>query len=1027
MLGAVIGWSLGHRWVVLACVGALVVAGTLALRALKIDAFPDTTPVQVQVNTIAPSLAPEEIERQITFPIELVMSGLPGLESLRSLSQVGLSSVVLTFREGTNIYFARQLVNERLGTVELPPGIDRPELGVVATGLGEVFHYVLIPEGKDLTEARTLQDWVIKPALRSVPGTAEVNSWGGLKKQYQVRVDPSLLIKYGLTLDQIVAAVPANNFNIGGGYLNQSGDMLVVQGVARTTDVKQIEDIVITAKDGVPVKIRDVAQVAIDHELRRGMVSANGKGEVVLGLGFMLMGENSYTVTRQLREKFLEIKATLPKGIRAEVVYDRTVLVDQVISTVKNNLFDGAYLVVIILFLLLGNLRVGLVAASVIPLAMLFGFCGMWQLGIAGSLLSLGAIDFGIVVDSSVVVLESVIRRLAHHGPVSGQRRLDLIRQAAIDVRIPTVFGQIIIMIVYLPILTLEGVEGKLFRPMAMTVMCVLAGSLIMSLTLTPVLASFVLPKHVVEHEVLIVRLARAIYKPLLQLALRASKPVVIAAIAVLAGAGYLGWGLGTEFVPRLSEGDVVMGVVRAQGTSLEESVYVNSQMEKALLAAFPDEIGHVWSRVGSPEVATEAGNLEATDMFISLKPRSEWKRANRQMDLVKLMLAEVEQIPGQIIWFTQPIEQRINETVSGVRADVALKLFADDFDQLISKSRELEEVLQGIQGAADVTTEQIAGQPILRIRVNQDQLARYGIPARLVMDLVESVGGKSLGEVVEGQLRFPLVVRLPEHLRNDMARIGDLMVAGPAGEQIPLSRLADVERISGPKLISREWGRRRITVQCNVRDRDTGSFVAEAREKIAQTVDLPADKFRVEWGGQFENMQRAQRRLMIVVPVALLMIVAILFLIYRNLTDTLLVFACVPFGCVGGIIALELRHMPLSVAAAVGFITLSGVSVLNSMVVVSLLREKLAEGMERRAAIEHAALTSLRTVLMTSLVASVGFIPMAASSSAGAEVQQPLATVVIGGVLSSALMTLLVLPVLYAVVGQRKAPASAP
>ncbi len=1023
MLEAVIRWSLDHRWLVLAAVGSLVVAGVFALTSLNIDAFPDTTPVQVQINTIAPALVPEEVERQITFPVELAMSGLAGLESLRSVSQFGLSSVILTFRDGTGIYFARQLVNERLSTVELPPGIDGPEMGPVATGLGEVFHYVLIPDGKDLTEIRTLHDWVVKPAMRSVPGTAEVNSWGGFKKQYHVRVDPTQLVKYDLTFDEVMAAVPDNNLNVGGGYLNRSGDMLLVHGVGRTINVEQIENIVIKANQGVPVRIKDVAQVTVSHELRRGMVSANGKGEVVLGLGFMLMGENSYTVTHNLRQRFEETKANLPAGVRAEVVYDRTSLVDQVIATVKNNLCEGAYLVVIILFVLLGNLRVGLVAAAVIPLSMLFGFCGMWQLGIAGSLLSLGAIDFGIVVDSSVVVLESIIRKLAHHGQVSTAERLRLIKDATIDVRIPTIFGQLIILIVYLPILTLEGVEGKLFRPMALTVICVLIGSLIMSLTLTPVLASLVLPKHVEEHDVFLVRIARRLYQPLLREALRVRTVVVAAAITALVVTFFLAGRLGTEFVPRLSEGDLVIGVVRAPGTSLEESVYVNMQMEKLLLESFPDEVARVWSRVGVPEVATDAGNQEATDMFVSLKPVAQWKKAKNQSELVLLMQAQVEQLPGQTVWFTQPIEQRINEMVSGVRADVALKLFAPEFDQLISKSQQLEAVLREIDGAADVATEQVTGQPILRIRIKQDELARYGLPARAVLDLIESIGGKSLGEVVEGQLRFPLVLRLPQHMANSADEIGDLLVAGRKGERIPLARVADLQRINGPKMISRDFSQRRITVQCNVRGRDIGSFVNEAKNRIADQVELPADQFRIEWGGQFENMQRAQRRLAIVVPAALASIVAILFLTYRNARDSLLVFSCVPFACVGGIVALWLRSMPLSIAAAVGFITLSGVSVLNSMVVVSLLRERLGQGLRPIVAIEDAALTALRTVMMTSLVASVGFIPMATSLGTGAEVQRPLATVVIGGVISSTLMTLFILPVLYSLVVRRNSP----
>ncbi len=1018
MLPAIIAWSLNNRYVVLGLAGVVAIAGFISLSRLNIDAFPDTTPIQVQINTAAPALVPEEVERQITFPVELAMSGMPGLEQLRSISQFGLSQVVVTFKDGTDIYFARQLINERLSTVEMPTGIGRPEMGPVSTGLGEVFHFLVIGEGQTLTEARTTLDWTVRPELRAVPGTAEVNTWGGLKKQYQVRVDPQRLIEYDLSFDQVMNAVRENNLNVGGGNINRSGDMLLVHGVGRTSDVPQIENMVITAKDGLPVRIRDVAEVAIGHEIRRGAVTANGEGEVVLGLSFMLMGENSYGVTTRQREKFEEVQKTLPKGVRMEAVYDRTVLVDRVIDTVRKNLLEGAFLVVLLLFVFLGNLRAGLICAAAIPLSMLFGFCGMLQAGIAGSLLSLGAIDFGIVVDSSVVVVENAVAKLAHHGPVSGQLRRDIVRDAAIEVRTPTVFGQLIIMIVYIPILTLQGVEGKMFRPMALTVVFVLIGSLIMSLTLIPVLASMFLPKRLEEKDVLVVRAAKWLYAPVLRVALNFRWAVLGFAAAMLFLAFQIAMNFGSEFVPRLSEGDVVIGIVRAPGTALEESIRINTDMERMLMKSFPDEISHIWARQGAPEVATDAGSIETTDMFISLKPRELWKKAPTQSDLVVLMDQVVGDIPGQTIWFTQPIEQRINEMISGVRADVALKLFAGDFDKLIYKARELENVLRKIPGAADISTEQLAGQPILRITIKQDEIARYGVPAETVLDLVESVGGKALGEIIEGQLRIPLVVRVSEDARSSPEAIANILVPAPSGEQIPLSRLADVRVIEGPKLISREFGKRRITVQANVRGRDVGSFVAEAQKKIAEAVDLPPDTYRIEWGGQFENMQRAQQRLTIVVPLALAMIVGLLYLTYRNVVDTLVVFSSVPFACVGGILAMQGRAMPLSVSAAVGFITLSGVSVLSSMVLISFIRQSMAAGMSLRDAIQHSCVACLRTILMTSLVASVGFIPMATSTGTGAEVQRPLATVVIGGVISATLMTLIVLPALYSIVG---------
>ncbi len=1030
MLQSVISWSLHHRLLVIGGAFALVIAGWLSLTALNIDAFPDTTPVQVQINTVAPALVATEVERLITFPIELAIGGMPGLKDVRSISQFGLSQVTVTFEDGTNIYIARQMINERLTSLEMPAGMPRPEMGPVATGLGEVFHYVLVPDGspgRPLTELRTLQDWVIRPELRSIPGTAEINSWGGLEKQYQVRIDPSSLFRHDVTFQQVIEAVLSNNLNVGGGYIDRGGDMLLVHGIARTVTIEQIGDIVITSHEGLPVCVRDVAEIAIGHEIRRGVVTADGQGEAVLGLGFMRIGENSYGVTQRIRDGFQNVLKVLPKDMKAITVYDRTDLVDDVIATVKQNLLDGALLVILILYIFLGNLRAGLIAAVTIPLSMLFAFCGMYQIGLAGTLLSLGAIDFGIVVDSSVVVIENIVRRLSHQPPgTTGASRLETIRQAAIEVRNPTVFGQLIIMIVYIPILTLEGVEGKMFRPMALTVVLVLTGSLILSLTLTPVLASYVLPKQTSEREVFLVRVAQWIYARVLRVTLKYRLAALGLAGCSLLMAVLMVLGFGSEFVPRLSEGSIVIGVRRVPGTSFDQSALVNTQMERALLAAFSDEISHVWSRVGEPEVNTDAGSPETTDMFVTLKPRSQWSKAKTQDELVGLMERELSQFKGQVIWFTQPIEMRINEMLTGVRADVAIKLFGEDIDELVAMADRLEDLLRSIPGSADLATDDVAGQPILQIRLQQDEIARYGVSAETVLDVVEAVSGKGVGEVLEGQLRFPLAIRLPDGLRASPSSIAGIMVSAPTGERVPLSRLASIEEIRGPKLITREWGKRRISIQCNVRGRDVGSFVAEAQQRIAQQIQLPAG-FRIDWGGQFENMQRAQKRLMIVVPLALLLIVALLFFTYRDLTDTLFIFTSVPFACVGGIVAVWMRDMPLSVSAAVGFITLSGVSVLNSMVVVSALKSRLAEGLPMQEAIEKAVVSCLRTVLMTALVASVGFIPMATSVGTGAEVQRPLATVVIGGVISSTLMSLLVLPVLYSLRGSWGRSPAAP
>jgi len=1001
-----ITWSLKNRWTVLAVAALVAVVGIWSLGRLNFDAFPDTTPVQVQINTPAPSMTPEEIERLITFPVELAVSGLPGLLQVRSVSQFGASAVIATFDDDVDIFFARQVINERLNAVQVPVGIDRPQMGPVATGLGEVFHYILTSDKLDLQELRTAHDWVVKPKMRTVPGVAEVNSWGGLEKQYQVRIDPLRLIRLNISFDEVVDAIHENNLNVGGGNINEnrSGEMLLVQGVGRTTNVAEIENVVILEKDNIPIRVRDVADVTIGHEIRRGAVTAGGEGEVVLGLGFMLMGENSYAVTRRLKDKLDEVRRDLPPELRIDTVYDRTRLVDQVIATVRSNLCDGALLVTAIVFVFLGNLRAGLIVAMAIPLSMLFAFTGMQRIGIAGTLLSLGAIDFGVVVDSSLVVVENVLARLAHGG--RHVPRLSAIRDAAIEVRQPTVFGQLIIMIVYIPILTLEGVEGKMFGPMAWTVIFVLLGSLIFSLTVIPVLCSFLLPEQPTEHEPLLVRLATAGYRPVLGWALRCKSLVLGTALASLVVAAFLGLGMGTEFVPRLSEGDLVIGILRPPGTDLSEATRLNSLMEQKLRTKFPDEISHLWSRTGAPEVATDAGDVQITDMFVSLTPRAGWRQAKTQNELVEKIQQVVGNYPGQITWFTQPIEQRINEMVSGVRADVALKLFGDDFEHLVATATAIERVMRDVPGCEDLAVEQLTGQPILRIKVRQDQIARYGVPAEAVLDLVEAIGSKPLGEIVEGQLRFPLAARLPDSLRFGPETISSILLLTPSGERLPLSLLADVERVSGPKMIPREWGKRRITVQCNVRGRDIGSFIADARARISAGVALP-NGYTIEWGGQFENMQRAQQRLAIVVPAALILILGLLYLTYRNLIDVLCVFASVPFACVGGVLALWYRELPISISAAVGFITLSGVSVLNSMVVITAVRES-------RTSVEAAWLSRLRTIMMTTLVAAVGFVPMAISDGVGAEVQRPLATVVIGGVFSSTLMTLLVLPVLY-------------
>src|SRR5262245_11375459 len=1016
ILNRLIEFSLRNRVIVILGVIAAAAGGSVSLRHLDVDAFPDTTPVQVQINSTAPALGPEEVERQITFPIEQALGGLRGLQQMRSISKFGLSQVVVVFEDGTDIYFARQLINERLAQVEMPQGIARPKMGPVATGLGEVFHYIVTGQGTDATDLRTLHDWVVRPTMRTVRGTAEINTWGGYEKQFQIRVDPDRLIKHGLTFAEVIAAVQRNNFNVGGGNIRQDGAMLLVQGLGRTGDVEQIRQIVIDAREGVPIHVSDVAEVVIGHEIRRGAVTADGKGEVVLGLGFMLMGENSHAVTWAMKDRLAALQPNLPPNVQVVPVYDRTELVDFVIDTVRKNLFEGGLLVIAVLFAFLGNLRAAIIVAVAIPLSMLFAFCGMLRFGIAASLLSLGAIDFGMIVDSSVVMIENCVRHLAHDSQ-HGKSRLEIIRDAAVEVRRPTMFGELIIMIVYLPILTLEGIEGKMFRPMALTVIFALAGSMVLSLTLMPVLASFFLPRRVEEREPWLMRVAHRIHYPILQFAMHHKLAVMgLAAGVLLLSFGMIAPNLGSEFVPRLSEGAIAIGVVRLAGTDLEESVRYNTEIEKVILAEFPDEVDHVWSRVGTAEVATDPMGVELTDIFVTLKPRSRWTRARTQAEFTELLDKTLRDLPGQRLAYSQPIEMRMNEMVSGVRADLGVKLFGDDFDVLVKKGAEIEAILKSIPGNADVNVEQVTGQPMLQIKVNQEQIARYGVAAQTVLDLVESIGSKPLGTVLEWQLRFPLAARLPEKYRDSPAAIGSILVATASGERIPLARLASIDIVEGPSTITREWGQRRITITSNVRGRDLGSFVAEARRKIDAGVSLPSSRYRIDYGGQFEHLQRATMRLAIVVPAALALIFALLYFTYGNLVDAARVFTGVPFAWVGGIFALWLRDMPFSISAGVGFIAMSGVAVLDDMILVSYIRQLREKGLPLDEAVTHAAVTRLRPVLMTTLVASLGFLPMAFSEGMGADVQRPLATVVIGGVIGAMIMSLLVLRVLYLV-----------
>jgi cobalt-zinc-cadmium resistance protein CzcA len=1106
MLNLIIGWSLRNRLVVVAAWLGIVAWGAWSLSHLSIDAFPDTTPVQVQINITAPALSPVEIEQQVTIPVESAISGLAGLVDVRSISKFGLSQVTATFRDGTSVYFARQLVGERLSTIELPQGIGRPEMGPVATGLGEVFHYIVTSKAPgEGTEARrrddtrgkaealgtqdsalrthdsplgtghsalgtdlslstltTIHDWLIRPQLLMVPGVAEVNTWGGQKRQFQVRVDPVRLVKHGLTMDDVFTALEGNNASVGGGYIVTAGEASLVQGVALTTSAQEIGEVVITAEGGTPIRVRDVADVEEGHEIRRGAVTYDARGEAVLGLGFMLMGENSHEVTRRLEQRMEELRPTLPPSVDVRIVYRRTELVDRVIETVKENLAVGALLVVAVLFAFLGNVRAGLIVAAAIPLAMLFSFSAMLQLGISASLLSLGAIDFGLVVDSSVIVVENSVRRIGHEwegghelgGRESGgpERPLtDIVREASIEVRRPTMFGELIIMIVYLPILLLEGVEGKLFRPMATTVVLALLGSLLFSITLAPVLCSLLLPRRLRERENRLVRAVQAIYRPVVALALRWRWGVVAGGVILIAMGAWLVRGMGTAFIPRLYEEAIAINLVRLAGVSLEESVRYSTGIEALLKKEFPDEVRDVWSRTGTAEVATDPMGLELTDTFITLQPRHEWTNARTQAELTAKMAAAMEGLPGLRMVFTQPIEMRMNEMTAGIRADVGVKIFGDDLDELRRLAAQVQSVLDAIPGSADVTQEQITGQPLLRITVDQEAVARHGVPAEHVLEIVRALGGIKVGEVrpgaagrsggggsgggggvggggAGGQQRFDLTVVLAEQYRTDPEKVGEILVPTADGGRLPLSRLARIEQTEGPSTVTREWGKRRIVVQCNVRGAagGLGGFVREAQRRISEDLKLPPGYF-VRFGGQFEHLQRASERLMIIVPLALGMVLVLLYWSTGTIRDSLIVLTGAPMAALGGIVALRLRAMDFTISAGVGFVAVCGVSMLCGLVLVSAIRQKIAAGMGVLQAIEETRLQRLRPILMTALVAALGFVPMALNTGVGAEVQRPLATVIIGGVIADNLLTLVMLPAMYAIAWSKRRHDAAP
>ncbi|MFO0583226.1 MAG: CusA/CzcA family heavy metal efflux RND transporter [Anaeromyxobacter sp.] len=1022
MIERILEWSLKNRFLVFLMTGLLAGGGLVAMSSLPIDASPDVTNVQVQVLTSAPALGPEEVERFVTTPVELAMSGIPGLEDVRSVSKFGLSSVTLVFAEGTDIYFARQLVNERLQAARegIPPGYGEPELGPITTGLGEIYQFEVRGEGQSPMELRTVLEWEIAPRLRRIPGVIEVNSFGGELKTYQVQVRPDDLARYGLSIADVFEALERNNGNAGGAYLEKNAEQYLIRGEGLASSLEDLRDIVVSKGDGgVPVYVRQVADVAFAPMVRQGAVTRDGRGEAVAGIVMMLMGANAREVVTNTKEAIDAMKPSLAKlGVEVDPFYDRTELVQKTIRTVSRSLLEGGILVVVILFLMLRNLRAGLIVSSVIPLSMLAAFIGMRRFGVSGNLMSLGAIDFGLIVDGSVIVVENAVRMIAersHHlgRSLTKEERSGLVLRASHEVLRSATFGVAIIAIVYLPILSLVGVEGKMFRPMAMTVLFALAGSLVLALTFIPALASVLLPARLSEKESAIVAAVRRVYEPLLGRAMRKRLMTAGVTTAALAGSLALVPFLGAEFVPRLDEGAIALQAWRLPSVSLEESVRQSTAVEK-VLRSFP-EVTTVVSKTGRAEIATDPMGVEISDVFVMLKPHEEWTTASTREELIeKLDEALRKNMPGTIFSYSQPIELRVQELIAGVRSDVALKIYGDDLEVLERAADRAVGVMSKVPGAADVKAEQTAGLPVLRISIDRRAIARLGINAADVLEVVNAIGGRDVGVIVEGQRRFPLQVRYAPASRASLEDIGRMKVRAPGGQLIPISQLADIRVEDGPAQVSHESGRRRITVEANVRGRDLAGFVADAQAAIERSNAIPAGYF-TEWGGQFENLQEASKRLAVVVPVSLALIFVMLYLALGSASLAALIYLNVPFAITGGVVALALRGMPLSISAGVGFIALFGVAVLNGLVLVSYIKQRRDEGATAEAAASDAGRVRLRPVLTTALVASLGFVPMAFAAGAGAEVQKPLATVVIGGLVTSTLLTLLVVPTVYA------------
>ncbi len=1037
MLERIIRKMISSRWVVMMAALSICAFGVWNFQNLPIDAVPDITNVQVQINTEAPGYSPLESEQRVTFPIETALAGLPQLSYTRSLSAYGLSQVTVVFEEGTDIYFARNLVNSRLGAIksQLPVGLE-PEMGPISSGLGEIFMYTVRaeegaaqPNGEpyDLFALREIQDWIVKRQLILVDGVTEVNTSGGFEKQYHVTPDPAKMLRWGITLPELLSALWDNNINQGAGYIERNGQQLMVRSPGQLRSIEDIELVTIATTNSIPVRIKDVAAVAIGKELRTGAATHSGQ-EAVIGTAFMLLGENSRTVARQVAEKLAEINTTLPDGIVAEVLYDRTVLVDNTIATVEENLVIGALLVIVVLFLLLGNIRAALITATVIPISMLATISGMVEARVSANLMSLGALDFGLIVDGAVIIVENSIRRLglATQGNtiLNLKERLQVVYEATNEVIRPSLFGVAIITLVYIPIFSLTGIEGKMFHPMAFTVIIALLSAMVLSLTFVPAAVAIFITGKVSEKKNPIMRVAEWIYRPVLELALRLRWLVVLFAISAIGGAGWLASTMGSEFIPQLDEGDVTVQALRPPGTSLQQSIEMQDILERRLLE-FP-EVQDVFSRIGTPEIASDPMPPSISDTFVILKDRSEWPDPSREKnDLLEEWEETLEELPGQIYEVTQPIQMRFNELISGVRSDLGIMVFGEDLDQLNISAQEILEVVERIEGAADARIEQTEGLPMLTLTPKREVLSRYGLSVRDAQHLISTaIGGETVGLIYEGDRRFPLVVRLPEEMRPDMARIERLPIPVPtiANEAgyVLLSEVVEAELISSPNRISRENGQRRVVVSANVRERDLGSFVAEVQAVVSNEIDFPPGYF-VEYGGTFEQLESASQRLSLVVPATLALIFGLLLIVLGSFRDSLIIFTGVPLALTGGVLALWFRGMPLSITAGVGFIALSGIAVLNGLVMLTFIKALWKEQGELIPAIIDGAMTRLRPVLMTALVASLGFIPMALNTGIGAEVQRPLATVVIGGIVSSTLLTLVLLPALYLIVNKNR------